>query len=182
VTGLGKTITAQDDSGNAETLTGLIETNAAIQPGDSGGPLETSAGKVVGMDTAASAGGGPFADNAADAYAIPIRKALTIAKQIAAGKSSATIHAGGTAFLGVQVADAQGAQIVGVVSGGPAASAGLAAGDTITAINGQSVGAASDVQSILQSLRPGATAAVSYVDASGRAQTASVTLGSGPPQ
>lgn len=182
VTGVGKTITAQDDSGSSETLTGLIETNAALQPGDSGGPLETSTAKVVGMDTAASAGAGQFADYVSDAYAIPIGKAVTVAKQIVAGKASATIHVGGTAFLGVQIADNQGAQIVGVVSGGPAAAAGLAAGDVITAVDGQSVGGASDVQSILQALKPGATVSVEYVDATGQAQTASVTLGSGPPR
>lgn len=181
VTGLNKSITAQDDSGDAETLTGLVETNAALQPGDSGGPLETGTGKVVGMDTAASSGS-PFADYATDAYAIPIGKALAIAKQIVAGKSSATIHVGGTAFLGVQIADAQGAEIVGVVSGGPAAAAGLTTGDVITAINGRSVSGAGDVQSLLQGLKPGATAAVSYLDANGQTQSASVTLGSGPPK
>ena len=42
--------------GTSENLTGLIETNADIQPGDSGGPLVNSSGKVIGMDTAASAG------------------------------------------------------------------------------------------------------------------------------
>ena len=189
VTGLNKSITAQDDNANSETLSGLIETNAALQPGDSGGPLETSTSKVAGMDTAASTGS-PFADYATDAYAIPIAKALTLAKQIEAGKSSATIHVGGTAFLGIQVSDAQsspyepsqGAAIVGVVSGGPSATAGLAAGDVITAINGQSVGAASDVQSILQSLKPGAKVTVTYTDATSTTQAASVTLGSGPPQ
>jgi S1-C subfamily serine protease len=182
VTGLNKSITASDENGSSETLTGLIETNAALRPGDSGGPLETSTGKVVGMDTAASTGS-PFADYATDAYAIPINKALAIAKQIVAGKSSATVHVGGTAFFGIQIADTpQGAQIVGVVSGGPAATAGLGTGDVITAINGQSVGAASDVQSILQTLKPGAKATVTYTDMTGAQQTATVTLGSGPPQ
>ena len=89
ITGLGKTITASDDQGGSEQLTGLIETNAAVQPGDSGGPLFNKAGHVVGMTTAASAHGFGFREVAAtDAYAIPIAKALTIAKAIAAGKSS----------------------------------------------------------------------------------------------
>ena len=55
VTGLNRSITVQGDSGTTEQLTGLIETNAALQPGDSGGPLLNSAGRVVGIDTAASA-------------------------------------------------------------------------------------------------------------------------------
>jgi S1-C subfamily serine protease len=56
VTGVGRSITVSDDQGGSENLSGLIETNAAVRPGDSGGPLLNSAGQVIGMDTAASAG------------------------------------------------------------------------------------------------------------------------------
>lgn len=188
VTGLNRSITAQDDNGSAEQLSGLIETDAALQPGDSGGPLETSAGRVVGMDTAASAGS-PFAayGGASDAYAIPIGKAVAISKQIVSGRSSATVHVGGTAFLGVEVASdpsaaTSGATIAGVVSGGPAAGAGLAQGDVITAVGGKAVAAPSDVASILQAYEPGAQVAVTFTDTSGASQTVTVTLGSGPPQ
>ena len=55
VTGLNRSIVASDEQSAPERLTGLIETNAGVQPGDSGGPLLDSAGRVVGMDTAASA-------------------------------------------------------------------------------------------------------------------------------
>jgi hypothetical protein len=53
VTGTGKTITAADQGGTAatETLHGMIATSADIVPGDSGGPLSTTAGQVIGMDT-----------------------------------------------------------------------------------------------------------------------------------
>jgi S1-C subfamily serine protease len=90
VTGLNKSITVQDDNGATEQLTGLIETNATLQPGDSGGPLLNSASRVVGIDTAASSSS-PFASASSDGYAIPIGKATTIAKQIVSGKSSATV-------------------------------------------------------------------------------------------
>ncbi len=57
VTALNQAITASDEgSGNSEQLTGLIETNADIQPGDSGGSLVNAYGQVIGMDTAASSG------------------------------------------------------------------------------------------------------------------------------
>ena len=57
VTALDQSITASDEGdGSSEQLTGLIETNADIQAGDSGGSLVNSAGQVVGMDTAASVG------------------------------------------------------------------------------------------------------------------------------
>ena len=57
ITAMNQSITASDDGGgNSENLTGLIETNAGIQPGDSGGSLVNTSGQVIGMDTAASAG------------------------------------------------------------------------------------------------------------------------------
>ncbi|HST19422.1 MAG TPA: trypsin-like peptidase domain-containing protein [Gaiellaceae bacterium] len=185
VTGLGKTITASDDQGSSEQLSGLIETNAAVQPGDSGGPLLNSAGRVVGMTTAASARGFGFSDvSATDAYAIPITKALTIAKAIAAGKSSTAIHIGPTAFLGIQVqTDGDGGVLVaGVVSNGPAANAGLQGGDVITSIDGRSTSTSTALRRYIQTKQPGAKVTVAYVDQTGYGATATVTLGSGPPQ
>ena len=135
VTALDQTITASDQNGgNAEQLSGLIETNAAIQSGDSGGPLYGSSGTVIGMDTAASSGG------QAEGYAIPIATAEEIAKEIESGADNATIHQGYPAFLGVSVQDGTGgAAIAGVLSGGPAADAGIAAGDVVTAVGGTAV-------------------------------------------
>jgi S1-C subfamily serine protease len=196
VTGLGKSITASDDSGGSEQLTGLIETNAGVQPGDSGGPLVNSQGQVVGMDTAATSGFGFQNVSGTDAFAIPIAKALTVAHAISSGKASATVHIGATAFLGIEAesvntpgyygyggqGSASGAVIAGVVSGGPAASAGLAAGDVITAINGQTVSSPTAISALVLTQKPGAKITVAYVDQSGASHTASVTLGSGPPQ
>jgi S1-C subfamily serine protease len=192
VTGLGKSITASDDQGGSETLTGLIETNAGVQPGDSGGPLLNSKGQVVGMDTAASSGFGFQNVSATDAYAIPIGKALTIANLISSGRASATVHIGATAFLGIEAqsvngyggqgGSVSGALVAGVVSGGPAASAGLVAGDVITAINGHTVSSPSAISALVLTKEPGAKITVAFVDQSGASHTASVTLGSGPAQ
>jgi S1-C subfamily serine protease len=197
VTGLGKSITASDDQGGSEQLSGLIETNAGVEPGDSGGPLVNSSGQVVGMDTAGSSSGFGFQDvSTTDAYAIPIAKALTIAHTISSGKASATVHIGVTAFLGIEVESvatagygyggqspsASGALIAGVVSGGPAASAGLAAGDLITAINGHSVSSPAAISALVLAKKPGAKITVAYLDQSGTSHTAGVTLGSGPAQ
>jgi S1-C subfamily serine protease len=191
VTGLGKSITASDDTGGSEQLTGLIETNAGVQPGDSGGPLVNGKGEVVGMDTAASSRFGFQGISATDAYAIPIAKALTIAHAISSGKGSSTVHIGATAFLGIEVesntpdfggASTSGALIAGVVTGGPAASAGLAAGDVITAISGHSVSSPAAVSALVLTKKPGAKITVAYVDVSGASHSTSVTLGSGPPQ
>jgi S1-C subfamily serine protease len=196
VTGLGKTITAADESGASEQLVGLIETNAGIQPGDSGGPLENAKGQVVGMDTAASTGGfGGFQNvTATDAYAIPIAKAVSVANAITSGKASATVHIGATAFFGIQVSSvggpgfggggssAAGAVIAAVVPGGPAESAGLVAGDVITALNGQTISAPTSISAFVLTQKPGANVTVTYLDQSGTSQTATVTLGSGPAQ
>ena len=103
VTALGQAITASDSlTGTSEQLTGLIQVNSDVQPGDSGGPLVDSAGQVIGMDTAASSG---YSLQAAanQGYAIPINTAMTVAHQIEAGRSSATVHVGPTAFLGVTI-------------------------------------------------------------------------------
>jgi S1-C subfamily serine protease len=187
ITGVGKTITAGDDQGNSETLRGLIETNAGVVAGDSGGPLLDSHGRVIAMVTAASSGGGTFgfqdvASN--DAYAIPIAKALRIANAIEAGKRSATIHVGPTAFLGIQVSSSDtssGALIVGVVSGGPSEKAGLTSGDLITKVGTRTVASPSGVGAIVSTKQPGQKLRIVYLDEAGT-HTVTVTLGSGPPR
>ena len=121
VTALNQSITASDEgAGNSEQLTGLIETNADIQPGDSGGSLVNSYGQVIGMDTAASSGTqlqSQSGQAAEQAFAIPINEATSIARQIEAGTTSATVHIGATAFLGVETQPAS--QGSGSGSGAP---------------------------------------------------------------
>src|SRR6516162_3508475 len=107
VVALNQSITASDEGSgvNAEQLTKLIETNANIQPGDSGGALVNSYGQVIGMNTAASSGAqvqSASSQATVQAYAIPIDNAESIAKQIEAGQGSSTVHIGATAFLGIE--------------------------------------------------------------------------------
>jgi S1-C subfamily serine protease len=205
VTATGKTITASDeDAGNAEQLHGLIQTNAGIQPGDSGGPLLNTAGDVVGMNTAASSNisttafGSQSQQPATQAFAIPITEATSIASQIEAGQASSTVHIGATAFLGVEVSPESsaggfggfgngdgssasgGATVAGVVSGSAAAQAGLAEGDVITSVAGHTIASSTDVSSALAAHHPGDKISLSWTDQSGQSQTATVTLGSGP--
>jgi S1-C subfamily serine protease len=100
VTALNQTITASDagSSAGAETLHGMIQTNADIVPGDSGGPLASSAG-VIGMDTAGNNVSYQQQDSAG--FAIPIDTALSIARQIAGGHASSTIRIGYPPFIGI---------------------------------------------------------------------------------
>jgi len=185
VVSLGRTITASDDGGGSETLTGLIQIDAMLQPGDSGGPLIDSSGRVVGMDTAAQSN--PGLQSASNiGFAIPIDNALRIARQIEAGDFSATVQGAHGAFLGVEVSGTRGrsvsgAAIVGVQSGSPAQSAGIAGGDLITSVGGHSVDSASSLQSVIRAFRPGQTATVTWVTASGQPRSAGVTFAAGPP-
>jgi S1-C subfamily serine protease len=226
VTALDQTITASDESGgSAETLTGVIQTDAPIQPGDSGGPLVNADGQVVGMNSAGSSDGQSQDAPATAGFAIPIDKALAIAHQIEAGQSSANVHIGDRAILGVQVQDTAtaaapgdlgglggfggafgdlgglgsgngsdnasgagasapstgGVQVAGVEAGSPADQAGLAEGDTITSINGKSVGSTDDMSAALGSLHAGDSVKVGWTDASGQQNTATVVLVAGPP-
>ncbi len=191
VTALGQSITASDElSGTSEQLTGLIQTNADIQPGDSGGSLVNSYGQVIGIDTAASSGYQFQAQSGqTQAYAIPINEAVSIAKQIEAGTTSANVHIGATAFLGVGFSaqgsfggqgGSSGATIAQAVSGSPAAKAGLTAGDVITSVGGQSVSSASDVAHALVKYHPGDSISITWLDQSGQSHTATVPLATGP--
>jgi S1-C subfamily serine protease len=185
VTALNQQITASDDNGGSETLTGLIETNANVRPGDSGGPLFDADGKVVGVDTAASSSSGyGYQDisQTSQGYAVPVATARSVVEQIENGDSSGTVHVGGTAFLGVNLTTDQwspgsGAVIADVVSGGPADDAGLQAGDVVTAVDGQAVGTPAEITSLLLDKQPGDTVAVTTQNG-----TVTVTLGSGPAQ
>src|SRR4051812_439799 len=102
VTGIGRSITVQDDQGGTMQLRSLIQTNAELRPGDSGGPLFDRTGRVIGVDAAASVDFA-FDSGSSQGYAIPINRALALAKQIEAGRTSELVHIGPTAFLGVSV-------------------------------------------------------------------------------
>jgi S1-C subfamily serine protease len=187
VTGVKRSIVASDESGVSERLTGLIQIDAALEPGDSGGPLINKAGRVIGMDTAASAG---FSfQSSHEGYAIPINRAVAVAKQIVAGQASLLVHIGSTPFLGVSVSTADptqgaatGALIQSVVPGSPAEQAGLVAGDTITALDGQPIVTYDQLSSFLLQHAAGDTVTLQWIDGTGATQTADVTTASGPPQ
>jgi S1-C subfamily serine protease len=209
VTGLDQSITASDDLSNTnEQLTGLIESNAPIEPGDSGGALVNAYGQVIGMDTAASSsyqfqGAGENQNSGAtSAYTIPINEATQLAQDIESGNATGTIHIGATAFMGVEISTAgqsdtggfgqgsdgqgsdgqqtSGALLAGVLSGSPAAKVGLGQYDTITKLGGQTVSSSEDIQQVLVKYHPGDSIQVTWVDASGDQQSATMTLTSGP--
>ncbi|MGC8626171.1 MAG: S1C family serine protease [Acidimicrobiales bacterium] len=209
VLALDQSITAADQlDGTSEQLSGLIETNANIQSGDSGGPLVNVAGQVLGMDTAASTSFA-FQTQGNQGFAIPINNAIAIARQVVAGKGSADVHIGPTGFLGVGVVsnpgdlsglpnfpgfsevpgsssgttypDVPGADIENVVSGGPAATAGVTGGSVITSLDGHAVTSGMQLTHLLVPHHPGNRVELGWVSPSGQSHRAMVTLASGPP-
>jgi S1-C subfamily serine protease len=195
VTALNQSITANDDlDGVSEQLTGLIETNANIQSGDSGGSLVNTDGKVVGVDTAAS-NQYSIQGSGGQGYAIPINAAMSIANKIEKGQGTSTIHVGSTAFLGVSVASdsnsqgngqtggsgTSGAQVAGVLNGGAAQAAGIAEGDVITSVDGKTISSSSGLSAALVGHHPGDKVTIGWTDTAGQTHSASVALRSGPP-
>jgi S1-C subfamily serine protease len=182
VIAVNQTITAGDaQGGSAEQLSDLIETNASLQPGDSGGPLATTDGKVIGMDTAATSSYRFQAANGVS-FAIPINTALSLAKQIESGTAPKGGTIGTGAFLGVQVDRTQtgGAMIAGVPSGTPAEAAGLVAGDTVTSVDGKTIDSATALTSALGTHKARDKVTVGWDDAGGQHHTAVVTLAAAP--
>jgi S1-C subfamily serine protease len=191
ITALNQTITAGDSGTLSETLHGLVETDADIQPGDSGGALVNTSGKVIGMNTAAAANNG----GQDQGYAIGIDQAMSIANQIKSGRASTTVQIGPRALLGVEVTDGpasggngffggstvSGAYVEGVESGSPADSAGIGTGDTIVSINGTTISSAEGLTNALLGHKPGDSVTVGWEDTSGTAHSASVQLTTGPP-
>lgn len=158
-----------------------IQTDAAINPGNSGGALVDMNGALVGINAAEAVV--PGAEGAGIAahgsiglnYAIPIDHATRIAAELVAiGRAS---HG----WLGVQAtgdAGVHGARITEMLSGGPAAAAGLTVGALVTKIDDQVIESGDALVAAVQSKEPGTSVTLAFVDRFGKPLTVQVTLGS----
>jgi S1-C subfamily serine protease len=190
VQALNQTITATDiDGSHPETLSGLIQIDAPLEPGDSGGPLINKNGQVVGINTAASANRRFRAVGDSVGFAIPIDRAAALVAQIEAGQASATVHLGYPGQLGVVMSDPapstpggapQGVTVAEVMPGSPAANAGVVAGDVLTEVDGQPATAPDQVSGLIKKHRSGEKLNFSWIDGTGRRRTATVVLAPGP--
>jgi S1-C subfamily serine protease len=183
VTDTSRSITASDQSGaSSEQLSGMIEVQAQIMAGDSGGPLANRAGEVIGMDTAASASSF-HSGRPTFGFAIPINRALSIAAQL---NKSGGAQSNGRGYLGIQVqsvdpaTNSGGAEVISINANSPAAGAGIEPGDIITSLNGETVTSADGLTASLAQAKPGQLVTVGYSDQYGEGHTAQVTLSSGP--
>jgi len=173
---------------STETLNDMIQTDAAINPGNSGGPLLDSYGNVIGMNTAVA---GTLADGSSAqniGFAIPAATIQSLLKSLLAGQT--VVNHG--AYMGIEMESltpslqqqygfsvASGAVIMSVISGTPAASAGLLQGDIIVGINGTKIGGGADVQQVISSHHPGDVITLSIVRGS-KHLSIKLTLGTKP--
>ncbi len=176
VSALGRTVSEP----NGVALPNVIQTSAAINPGNSGGALVDLAGQVVGIPTLAATDPQLGGAAAGIGFAIPSSVAKDLASQIIQYGKVIDSH---RAYLGIESADlfaGGGALVYSVVPGGPAAKAGLHAGDIITSIDGQPVTSAADLATVLANMKPGQTVSVSVTHSDGTQATVRVTLGQLP--
>lgn len=179
ITALNQTITASEGRQSSETLSGMVQSDAVIYEGDSGGALVNTSGQVVGMITAGEAQG--FRSAASDiGYAVSSNTAIAQANRIRAQENAPDLTYGQVGYLGVSVQDSSttnGVLVVGVQSGSPADAAGITAGSVITRIGGTSVDSSDSLGNAIKAHSPGERVSVSWISADGGSRSATVTLG-----
>jgi S1-C subfamily serine protease len=210
ISATGRTITAADETGsNQETLHGLLQTDAPIAPGNSGGPLVAANGEVIGMDTAAASSG---SGGASLGFAIPVNTVRTVAGEITAHKDLPGLVYGRSPFLGIEVVDSSqmasgqnpygsfgnpfgfgfglgpiantpagtaGVVVSAVDPGSPAAQVGIEPGDVITAIDGTATATTAALSKAVDAHQPGQTVSITLSTAGGTA-TVHLQLTVGP--
>jgi S1-C subfamily serine protease len=188
VSALGRTVQAGDATGSTEGLTNLIQTDAAINSGNSGGPLVDSAGQVIGMNTAVASSSNGNAPAQNIGFAIP---SLTIQKLIPELQKGGTTGSS-RAYLGVYVTDEtpqlqqqfalappSGALVESVVAGSPAGQAGIQPGDVIVGFDSSPVTSAQDLTNAVQKASAGQAVTITLWRGQQKL-TVSVMLTSGP--
>jgi putative serine protease PepD len=170
ISALNRPVYGGTDGSTQVAAFNAIQTDAALNPGNSGGALVDMNGELIGLNSAAASLGS--LDDAANAqsgsigigFAIPVDQAARIERELIA--TGAASHA----WLGAQAADqpnTKGASITSVTSGSPAAVAGLADGALVTKVNDQVIQNAGALCAAMQSQAPGARVTVGYIDPSG---------------
>jgi putative serine protease PepD len=159
---------------NGYTINGAIQTDAAINHGNSGGPLLDLRGRVIGVNSQIESDSG---GSDGVGFAVPSNTVKSIVSQLVAG---GTVQ---HAYLGVGLSQPQGsvagAQVSEVRNGTPAATAGLQAGDVITSVDGNSVASVEALQSAIDTRKPGDTVKLGFVR-DGANHTVTVKLGTRP--
>ena len=192
VSALDRDLTLEDANGTTITSTGLIQTDAAINSGNSGGALLNMRGELVGINEAksSSSSSGASVDNIG--FAIPINKAQDSLQEMMNQETRERVDESEASYIGIQGQDVStqiselygipsGVVIAEVVQGSPADQAGLERGDILTALDGRNITSMTQLQDVLQYYAAGETVDLT-IQRSGEngyeEQTLSITLGS----
>lgn len=192
VSALDRDLTLTDQSGTTINSTGLIQTDAAINEGNSGGALLNMKGELIGINEAksSSTSTGAAVDNIG--FAIPIDKAEESLQQLMNLKTREKVDASQASYLGIRGEDVSaeaselygiptGAVITEIVENGPADQAGVKKGDILTELDGRSISSMAQLQDVLQYYAAGETVDLVVQRSDNgeyQAQTLSITLGS----
>lgn len=178
-------VASGDGSSGKNSYMSALQTDASINPGNSGGPLLDSRGAVIGINSAIQSTGGGFGQTQAGSiglgFAIPINQAKNVAEQlIKSGKPvypviGATVDMAGKG-TGAKIASQGAGGTAAVVASGPAAKAGLKAGDVITQFNDKPIDSGPTLISEIWNHKPGDKVTVTY-ERAGKENKATLTLG-----
>lgn len=184
VSALGRTVHVPGEASQTALLVEAVQTDAAINPGNSGGALVDCAGDLIGVPTAGAAIPSPSGEGSGGSiglgFAIPVNLATQVADEIIS--TGSVTHA----FIGIQTepllasatgqsGEAQGLRVAAVVAGGPAATAGLRVGDTITSIDGAKAVSTDQLMAVTLTRRAGDQVKIDY-ERDGSSHTATITL------
>ncbi len=177
ISGLNRSITTTDGS-TTNNMEGLIQTDASINSGNSGGPLIDSEGKVIGINSAKASSAEGLG------FAIPINTAVPIINEIKeegtyeqayigiAGMDMATVNQ----YYETEVKAEEGVYVTQIYTGSPAATAGVTEGDVIVKMNGEDVDTMSNLKKMLVKCRPGDEITLT-IERDQKEQEIKVTLG-----
>jgi putative serine protease PepD len=187
VSALGRTVHVPGEASSTALLIDAVQTDAAINPGNSGGALVDCAGRLIGVPTAGATIPSPSGEASGGSiglgFAIPVNLAVKVADEIIA--TGTVTHA----FIGISAeplpasatgqGGTQGLRVAAVVTGGPAASAGLQVGDIITSIDGQAATSTDQLMAVTLAKRAGDRVEIGYTR-NGNEGTATITLAARP--
>jgi putative serine protease PepD len=179
-TGVISALHRQITAPNGFSISNAIQTDAELNPGNSGGPLLNAAGEVIGVNAqvygASQTASGEASGGTGLGFAIP---SSTVKRVVAALREGSSVQ---HAYLGVGISDGTGGATLGTVAAdGPAGKAGLKAGDVVTKVGSTSIADGDDLAAAIETLQPGQKVQVTF-NRDGAGHDVTVTLGTQPAQ
>ncbi|MFH8837360.1 S1C family serine protease [Streptomyces sp. NPDC017868] len=178
-------VASGDGSGGSNSYMSALQTDASINPGNSGGPLLDASGAVIGINSAIQSTSGGFGQSQAGSiglgFAIPVNQAKNVAQQLIKTGKPVYPVIGATVNMndkgqGATIATQGSGGTAPVTPDGPAAKAGLKAGDVITGFGDHPIDSGRTLISEIWTYKPGDSVKITY-ERDGKTATATVTLG-----